>query len=144
MLQKTKIISAIVLNRVAKNCIKYIFLRSPVGASWIRYAIDFIILGLSLILAYYFTFFTVHYINIFFMLSFLGLTLGVGFFKAKCSYKDLLKILLVSFENAMFNVLNLNFIKTRLIYLIFILPLLLHTFGDYIFLVLNFLLIYFI
>ena len=76
------------------------------------------------------------------MLSFLGLTLGVGFFKAKCSYKDLLKILLVSFENAMFNVLNLNFIKTRLIYLIFILPLLLHTFGDYIFLVLNFLLIY--
>ena len=54
------------------------------------------------------------------MLSYLGLTLVVGFFKAKCSYKDLLKILFVSFEKAMFKVLNLNYIKTRLIYLIFI------------------------
>nr|AYE67603.1 hypothetical protein [Annulohypoxylon stygium]AYE67628.1 hypothetical protein [Annulohypoxylon stygium] len=42
----------------------------------------------------------------------------------------------------MFSVFNLNFIKTRLIYFILVLPLLLIILGDYTYLVLNFLLIF--
>ena len=103
--------------------------------------LDFILLALSLFISYYFTFIGKNYINSFYLLGF-TFTLALGFIIYKNNYKYLFKLLLSSFKNAMFSVFNINFIKTRLIYLIIVLPLLLIILGDYTYLILNFLFIF--
>ena len=61
-----------------------------------------------------------------------------GYIKSKHNHLDLFKLLLFSFKKAIFSIFNLNNIITRLIYLIVILPLLVKTFGDCTYLLLNF------
>jgi len=81
-------------------------------------------------------------ISIFNLLGYFTITFGIGYIKHKFNLSDLFKLLLFSLKQSMFSILNINFIKTRLIYLILILPFLFIIFGDYTYLLLNFGLIF--
>ena len=68
--------------------------------------------------------------------------LAIAIIKSQSNKEDFFKTLLFSLKKAVFNILSLNYIKTRLIYLIIILPLWFIIFGDYLYLFLNFGLIF--
>ena len=70
------------------------------------------------------------------------IALIVGLIRHRCSYGELFKLLFFSLNKAIFSILNLNYIKTRLFFFIIILPLMLTIFGDYTYLLLNFGLIF--
>ena len=79
---------------------------------------------LSLFIGYFFPIIDKSNINILNLLGFFFITSGVGFFKSNSNNMDLLKILFFSFKKSILSILSLNYIKTRLIYLILIIKLL--------------------
>jgi len=81
-------------------------------------------------------------ISIFNLFSYFIITSTIGYVRFKNNNSDLFKLLYISLKKAMFSILSLNYIKTRLIYLIIILPFLFILFGNYTYLLLNFGLIF--
>lgn len=92
---------------------------------------------LSLFIGYFLPIIEKSNMNILNLLGFFFITLVVGFLKSNSNNMDLLKILLFSLKKSMLSILSLNYIKTRLIYLIIIFPVLLTILEDYTYLLLN-------
>ena len=97
---------------------------------------------LTLILCYYFPVIGKSNFNIINLLGYFLIALIVGLIRHRGSYGELFKLLFFSLNKAIFSILNLNYIKTRLFFFIIILPLMLTIFGDYTYLLLNFGLIF--
>ena len=106
------------------------------SSNLVRYNLALIIL--TIFLGYFFPIVGKSNFNIFNLLCYFTISLEIGYIKSKHNHLDLFKLLLFSFKKAIFSIFNLNNIITRLIYLIVILPLLVKTFGDCTYLLLNF------
>ena len=97
---------------------------------------------IALFISYYFPIIEKSSINILNISGYFFIILVVGFIKSNSNNLDLLRILLFSLKKAIFRILSLNFLKSRLIYLILIFPIMYTIFRDYTYVLLNFGLIF--